>query len=101
VTRTTSCRLSRGQGHAADPGFPRFIADPFQQISIVLRVRSALVYTLQLPTRNQFLLTPMRIGRRLRGLLGGRAAEEIVFSGSSVLASQNILERATLRLVVK
>jgi cell division protease FtsH len=69
-------------------------ADPVHKISIVPRGRAALGYTLQLPTEDQFLLTRSELVDRLRGLLGGRAAEEIVF-GEVSTGAQNDLERAT------
>jgi cell division protease FtsH len=69
-------------------------ADPVHKISIVPRGRAALGYTLQLPTEDQFLLTRSELIDRIRGLLGGRAAEEIVF-GEVSTGAQNDLERAT------
>jgi cell division protease FtsH len=69
-------------------------ADPVHKISIVPRGRAALGYTLQLPTEDQFLLTRSELVDRIRGLLGGRAAEEIVFAEVST-GAQNDLERAT------
>src|SRR5580704_17850791 len=68
--------------------------DPVHKISIVPRGRAALGYTLQLPTEDQFLLTRSELVDRIRGLLGGRAAEEVVFSEVST-GAQNDLERAT------
>jgi cell division protease FtsH len=69
-------------------------ADPVHKISIVPRGRAALGYTLQLPTEDQFLLTRSELVDRIRGLLGGRAAEEIAF-GEVSTGAQNDLERAT------
>jgi cell division protease FtsH len=69
-------------------------ADPVHKISIVPRGRAALGYTMQLPTEDQFLLTRTELVDRIRGLLGGRAAEEIVF-GEVSTGAQNDLERAT------
>jgi len=69
-------------------------ADPVHKISIVPRGRAALGYTLQLPTEEQFLLTRTELLERIRGLLGGRAAEEVVFDEVST-GAQNDLERAT------
>ena len=69
-------------------------ADPVHKISIVPRGRAALGYTLQLPTEDQFLLTRTELVDRIRGLLGGRAAEDLVFSEVST-GAQNDLERAT------
>jgi len=69
-------------------------ADPVHKISIVPRGRAALGYTMQLPNEDQFLLTRSELLDRIRGLLGGRAAEETVF-GEVSTGAQNDLERAT------
>jgi len=69
-------------------------ADPVHKISIVPRGRGALGYTMQLPTEDQFLMTRSELLDRIRGLLGGRAAEEVVFAEVST-GAQNDLERAT------
>src|ERR1700722_5208480 len=68
--------------------------DPVHKISIVPRGRNALGYTMQLPTEDQFLLTRTQLVHRIEGLLGGRAAEEVVF-GEVSTGAQNDLERAT------
>jgi len=69
-------------------------ADPVHKISVVPRGRAALGYTMQLPNEDQFLLTRSELVDRICGLLGGRAAEELVFSEVST-GAQNDLERAT------
>ncbi|HET9373866.1 MAG TPA: ATP-dependent zinc metalloprotease FtsH [Chthoniobacterales bacterium] len=69
-------------------------ADPIHKISIVPRGRGALGYTMQLPSEDQFLMTRSELMDRIRGLLGGRAAEEVVFAEVST-GAQNDLERAT------
>jgi cell division protease FtsH len=69
-------------------------ADPVHKISIVPRGRAALGYTMQLPTDQQFLATRPELLDRIRGLLGGRAAEEIIF-GEVSTGAENDLERAT------
>jgi len=69
-------------------------ADPVHKISIVPRGRAALGYTMQLPNEDQFLLTRTELLERIRGLLGGRAAEEL-FLGEVSTGAQNDLERAT------
>ena len=69
-------------------------ADPVRKISIVPRGRAALGYTLQLPSCDQFLLTHSDLIDRITGLLGGRAAEEIVF-GDVTTGAENDLEHAT------
>ncbi|HYE20571.1 MAG TPA: ATP-dependent zinc metalloprotease FtsH [Tepidisphaeraceae bacterium] len=69
-------------------------ADPLHKVSIVPRGRFALGYTLQLPTSDQFLLTQEELRDRIKGLLGGRAAEEVAFGNVST-GAENDLERAT------
>lgn len=80
-------------GHALVAAFCKN-ADPVHKISIVPRGRAALGYTLQLPTGEQYLLTKSELMDRIRCMLGGRAAEEIVF-GEPSTGAQNDLERAT------
>lgn len=69
-------------------------ADPVHKISIIPRGVAALGYTLQLPTEDRYLLTKSELLDRLAVLLGGRAAEEIVF-GEISTGAQNDLQRAT------
>ena len=69
-------------------------ADPVHKISIVPRGHAALGYTLQLPDQDQYLLTRTELEGKIRGLLGGRAAEEVVF-GEVSSGAENDLERAT------
>ena len=71
--------------------------DPVQKVSIVPRGRGALGYTLQAPLEDRFLLSESELRGRVRTLLGGRAAEQIVFGEISTGASDD-LEKAS-RLV--
>src|SRR5208337_4885961 len=80
-------------GHALVAAFSEH-ADPVHKISIVPRGRAALGYTLQLPADDQFLLTRAELLDRMKGLLGGRASEEIVFNEVST-GAENDLEHAT------
>ncbi len=80
-------------GHALVAAYSKH-ADPVHKISIVPRGRAALGYTLQLPTDDQFLLTRAELLDRMKGLLGGRASEEVVFSEVST-GAENDLEHAT------
>jgi cell division protease FtsH len=80
-------------GHALVGAYSEY-ADPIQKISIVPRGRAALGYTLQIPAEQQFLLTKSALIDRLKGLLGGRAAEQIVFDEVST-GAENDLQRAT------
>ncbi|MEQ8956457.1 MAG: ATP-dependent zinc metalloprotease FtsH, partial [Coleofasciculus sp. C2-GNP5-27] len=64
------------------------------KISIVPRGMSALGYTLQLPTEDRFLMNEVELRGDIATLLGGRAAEEIIF-GSITTGAANDLQRAT------
>ncbi|HEY8432651.1 MAG TPA: cell division protein FtsH, partial [Sandaracinaceae bacterium] len=64
------------------------------KISIVPRGIAALGYTMQLPDQEKYLMTEGQIRVRLRGLLGGRASEELVF-GEASTGAQNDLMKAT------
>lgn len=80
-------------GHALVAAYSEH-ADPVHKISIVPRGRAALGYTMQLPTDDQYLLSRSELLDRIRGMLGGRAAEEIVFNEITT-GAENDLERAT------
>jgi cell division protease FtsH len=69
-------------------------ADPVQKVSIVPRGIGALGYTLQTPLEDRYLMSRTELIGRIKGLLGGRAAEEVTFDEISTGAS-NDLERAT------
>ena len=68
--------------------------DPVQKISIIPRGISALGYTLQVPTEDRFLMKKTELLNKIASLLGGRAAEEIVFGDIST-GAHNDLARAT------
>ncbi len=80
-------------GHALVAAYSKH-ADPVHKISIVPRGRAALGYTLQLPTEEQFLLTRSELIDRIKGMLGGRSAEEVAF-GEISTGAENDLEHAT------
>jgi len=80
-------------GHALVAAYSKH-ADPVHKISIIPRGRAALGYTMQLPTGEQFLMTRSELLDRIRGALGGRAAEEEVFHEVTT-GAENDLERAT------
>ena len=69
-------------------------ADVVQKVSIVPRGIGALGYTLQMPLEDRYLMSRSELLGKIKGLLGGRAAEEIVFHEVSTGAS-NDLERVT------
>ncbi len=67
--------------------------DPVHKVSIVSR-GMALGYTMPLPEEDRYLRSRAKFEDDLAGLLGGRAAEELVFNDVTTGAS-NDLERAT------
>src|ERR1041385_7603578 len=67
-------------GHALVAAYSKG-ADPVHKTSSVPGGRAALGYTMQLPVDDQFLLTRSQLLDRIRGMLGGRAAGEVVFPG--------------------
>ena len=69
-------------------------ADPIHKISIIPRGRAALGYTMQLPSGDQFLMTRSQLLDRIRGMLGGRAAEEVIFHEVTT-GAENDLDHAT------
>ncbi len=68
--------------------------DPVQKISIIPRGIAALGYTMQVPTEERFLMRKTELNNRIATLLGGRAAEELVFNDIST-GAHNDLSRAT------
>jgi cell division protease FtsH len=68
--------------------------DPVQKISIIPRGIAALGYTMQTPTEDRFLMSKTELLNKIATLLGGRAAEEIVFEDIST-GAHNDLARAT------
>jgi len=68
--------------------------DPVKKISIIPRGIAALGYTMQTPTEDRFLMSRSELFNRIATLLGGRAAEEIVFEDIST-GAHNDLARAT------
>jgi len=80
-------------GHAL-VGYFTSGADPVTKISIVPRGRGALGYTLQAPLEDRFLMSHAELLGRIRTLLGGRAAEEVVFGQISTGAADD-LEKAS------
>ncbi|MBT4095546.1 MAG: cell division protein FtsH, partial [Nitrospinaceae bacterium] len=69
-------------------------SDPVQKVSIIPRGIGALGYTLQRPTEDRFLLSKSELEDRIAVLLGGRAAEVLIFDEVST-GAQNDLQRVT------
>ena len=76
-------------GHAlvalATPG-----ADPVHKVSIIPRGIGALGYTIQRPTEDRYLMTREELERKIAVLLGGRAAEKLVFDHLSTGAADDL-----------
>jgi cell division protease FtsH len=68
--------------------------DPVHKVSIIPRGIGALGYTMQRPTEDRFLIERGELINRMAVLMGGRAAEEIVFGEVSTGAADD-LDRAT------
>ncbi|MGB7912541.1 MAG: ATP-dependent zinc metalloprotease FtsH [Desulfobaccales bacterium] len=68
--------------------------DKVHRVSIIPRGIGALGYTMQLPTEDRYLMTKTELEDRMAVMLGGRAAEELVFQEIST-GAQNDLYRAT------
>src|SRR5687767_180359 len=64
--------------------------DPVHKISIIPRGVAALGYTLQRPTEDRFLMTREELENKMSVLLGGRAAEEVMFDHLSTGAANDL-----------
>ncbi len=74
---------------AALPG-----CDPVHKISIIPRGIGALGYTIQRPTEDRYLMTREELEAKMTVLLGGRAAEDLVYGHLSTGAADD-LSKAT------
>jgi cell division protease FtsH len=66
--------------------------DPVQKISIIPRGIGALGYTLQRPTEDRYLMTRTELEYRMATLLGGRAAEQLVYGELSTGAADDLIK---------
>ena len=64
--------------------------DPVHKISIIPRGVGALGYTIQRPTEDRFLMTRGELENKMAVLLGGRAAEEVMFQHLSTGAANDL-----------
>jgi cell division protease FtsH len=64
--------------------------DPVHKVSIIPRGIGALGYTIQRPTEDRFLMTREELENKMAVLLGGRAAEWIVFKHLSTGAADDL-----------
>jgi len=80
-------------GHAVTAAFTPG-SDPVKKVSIVPRGYGALGYTLQMPIEDRYVVSEEELLSQIDVLLGGRAAEQIVF-GSISTGAANDITRAT------
>jgi len=69
-------------------------SQPVSKITIVPHTSGALGYTMQMPEEEKFLSTADELRTELRTLVGGRAAEQVVF-GIQTTGAANDIQRAT------
>jgi len=69
--------------------------DPILKVSIIPRGVGALGYTIQRPTEDRFLLAESDLKNRIAVLMGGRAAESLIFAGDVSTGAADDLQRAT------
>ena len=69
-------------------------AQPVSKITIVPHTSGALGYTMQMPEEEKYLHTAQELQAELRTLVGGRAAEKLVF-GVQTTGASNDIQRAT------
>ncbi len=69
-------------------------AQPVSKITIVPHTSGALGYTMQMPEEEKYLQTAQELMTELRTLVGGRAAEDVVFRVQTTGAANDI-QRAT------
>ena len=80
-------------GHALVAALEKH-SQPVSKITIVPHTSGALGYTMQMPEEEKYLKTSQELLTELRTLVGGRAAEELVF-GVQTTGAANDIQRAT------
>ncbi len=80
-------------GHALVAALEKH-SQPVSKITIVPHTSGALGYTMQMPEEEKFLNTAEELRTELKTLLGGRAAEQVVF-GVQTTGASNDIQRAT------
>lgn len=71
-------------------------SDPVHKVSIIPRGIGALGYTIQRPTEDRYLMTRAELENRMAVLMGGRAAEHVVFSHFSTGAADDLARIADI-----
>jgi cell division protease FtsH len=67
-------------------------SDKVHKVSIIPRGIGSLGYTIQRPTEDRFLMTRAELDNKMAVLLGGRAAEHIIFGEVSTGASDDLVK---------
>ena len=80
-------------GHALIAALEKH-SQPVSKITIVPHTSGALGYTMQMPEEEKYLHTAQELMTELRTLVGGRAAEQVVF-GVKTTGAANDIQRAT------
>ena len=80
-------------GHALVAALEKH-SQPVSKITIVPHSSGALGYTMQMPEEEKYLSTAEELRTELRTLVGGRAAEQVVF-GVQTTGAANDIQRAT------
>jgi cell division protease FtsH len=76
-------------------------SEPVHKISIIPRGLAALGYTMQLPLEDRYLMSREELLDKMAGLMGGRAAEEIMVGSISTGASNDFKQATEIaRLMV-
>jgi cell division protease FtsH len=71
-------------------------SDPVHKVSIIPRGIGALGYTIQRPTEDRYLMTRTELENRMAVLMGGRAAEYVVFGHFSTGAADDLAKIADI-----
>ncbi len=71
-------------------------SDPVHKVSIIPRGIGALGYTIQRPTEDRYLMTRAELENRMAVLMGGRAAEHVVFDHFSTGAADDLAKIADI-----
>ena len=80
-------------GHALVAALEKH-SQPVSKITIVPHTSGALGYTMQMPEEEKFLSTAEELRTELKTMVGGRAAEQVVF-GVQTTGASNDIQRAT------
>ncbi|MGV0818523.1 ATP-dependent zinc metalloprotease FtsH [Martelella sp. AMO21009] len=67
-------------------------SDPVHKVSIIPRGIGALGYTIQRPTEDRFLMTREELENKIAVLLGGRAAEKVIYDHLSTGAADDLVK---------